>query len=89
MPLSRVTLQNLQLEPIRVSALIVCSDELLRDVCAAGQQLLNRELAGAVSDAVDAAWLDLIVSTGTTSNASAGATAVNAHSTICARRCWR
>ena len=33
---------------------------------------------GAVSDAVDAAFLDLIVNTGTTSNASSGATAANA-----------
>ena len=77
-PVSRVTLQNVLVEPVLASALIVVSDTLLRDVSAAGQALFNNELKGAVSDAVDAAFLDLIVNTGTTSTVSAGATAVNA-----------
>jgi HK97 family phage major capsid protein len=77
-PVSRVTLDNLYLEPVKASALIVCTNELLQNVSAAGQQLFNRELQGAVSDAVDAAFFDMIVNTGTTSTASGGVTAVNA-----------
>ena len=53
--MSRVTIDNVLLTPIRVSALIVCTDTLLANVSAAGQSLFNRELGGAISDAVDAA----------------------------------
>jgi HK97 family phage major capsid protein len=77
-PVSKVKLDNLILEPMKAGGLIVVTDELLRSIGVAGQSLLNRELAAVVSDAVDAAFLDLIVDTGTTSTASAGTTAVNA-----------
>ena len=53
-PVSRVTLGNVLLEPVKASALIVVTDTLLRDVSAGGQSLFNRELAGAISDAVTA-----------------------------------
>jgi HK97 family phage major capsid protein len=77
-PVSRITLDNVLLEPVKASALIVCTNELLQNVSAAGQQLFNRELMGAVSDAVDTEFLDLVTSTGTTSTASAGVTSVDA-----------
>jgi hypothetical protein len=77
-PVSRATLANVLLSSVKVSALIVCTDSLLRDVSAAGQSLFNRELAGAISDAVDAAFLELVVNTGTTSTASTGPTATDA-----------
>jgi len=77
-PMSPLTLQNVQLQPVKASSLIVVTDELLRDVSAAGQAALSRALIGAVSDAVDAAFLSIIVSTATTSNSSTGATALNA-----------
>jgi HK97 family phage major capsid protein len=77
-PVSRVTLDNVLLLPVKASALITVTDTLLRDVSAAGQALFNRELMSAVSDAVDAAFVDSILSTGITSNPSAGVSAVNA-----------
>jgi HK97 family phage major capsid protein len=77
-PVSRATLANILLAPTKVSALIVVTDTLLHDVSAAGQSLFNRELGGAISDAVDAAFLAMIVSTSTTSNASTGTQAVDA-----------
>jgi hypothetical protein len=60
-PLSRLSLANAMLVPIRAAALIVVSDELARDVSAAGQVLLGRELKGAVADAVDQKLFDIIV----------------------------
>jgi hypothetical protein len=77
-PVSRIVLNNLPLRPIRVSATVVVTDELLRNVSAAGQALINKELASAISDGVDTAWLNLIVHTGITSTPSAGPTAQNA-----------
>jgi HK97 family phage major capsid protein len=74
-PVSKVTMSNLLLSPIRVSALIVVTNTLLMNVSAAGQQLFNRELMGAISDAVDAAFLQAIVHTGITSTPSAGTSA--------------
>jgi len=75
-PLSKITLQNVLLEPVKASSLIVVTDELLRDVSAAGQAALSRALIGAVSDAVDAAFLDMLVNTGAI--ASSGTTAIDA-----------
>ena len=86
--MSRATLANVLLSSVKVSSLIVVTDTLLRDVSAAGQSLFNRELAGAISDAVDAAFLDLIVNTGTTSTPRP-ARRRWMRNTICALRCWR
>jgi len=58
---SRIVLSNITLTPQKVTALIVCSETLLREVSAAGQQLFNRELLGAISDAVDAAFLSAVI----------------------------
>jgi HK97 family phage major capsid protein len=77
-PVSKVRINNVLLSPLRVAALIVCTDTLLMNVSAAGQQLFSRELMSAVSDAVDGAFLQAIVHTGITSTPSAGVTAVNA-----------
>src|SRR5262249_15345001 len=78
-PVSKVTLANGLLTPLKVARTIVCTQELLSNLGADGQALFNRELGGAIADAVDAAFLNLIVHTGITSNPSAGVTAVNAH----------
>src|SRR5262249_8920700 len=77
-PVSKVTIGNVLLSPLKVTSFIVVTDTLLMNVGPAGQQLLNRELAGAISDAVDAAFLSMIVHTGITSTPSAGVAAVNA-----------
>jgi HK97 family phage major capsid protein len=69
-PVSKIKIDNVLLLPTRVTALVVCTDTLLLEVGAAGQSLFNRELAGAISDAVDSAFLGLVTSTGTTSIAS-------------------
>jgi len=77
-PVSRVTINNVLLTPLKVTAFIVVTDTLLANVGPAGQSLLNRELAGVISDAADAAFFNSIVHTGITSTPSAGVTAVNA-----------
>jgi hypothetical protein len=59
--LSQMTLRNGVLEHVRAAALVVMTDELWRNVSTAGQLAFARELKGAVSDAVDGAFLDLIV----------------------------
>ena len=58
-PVSRVTINNVLLTPLKVTAFIVVTDTLLANVGPAGQSLLNRELAGVISDAADALkpWL--------------------------------
>jgi len=81
-PVSPIQLSNVTLQPVNASSLIVVTDELIRNISAAGQAALSRALMGAVSDAVDGAWLDAIVSTGTTSNPSGGGTAVDAKSDL-------
>lgn len=58
-PVSRVTLNNLILQPTKCGALIVVTDTLLLDV-GAGQSVFNRELLGVISDVVDTAFLDKI-----------------------------
>lgn len=58
--------------------MIVVTDTLLLDISAAGQTLFNNKSKGAVSDAVDGAFLDAIVDTGTTSTASSGNTVLDA-----------
>jgi hypothetical protein len=75
--LSKLTLTNFVLEPMKAAALTVISDELLRDVSAAGQQLFARELQSAVGDAVDTAFLTEAI-TGATSIAATATTAVAA-----------
>jgi hypothetical protein len=77
-PMSIVTMQGLLLSPIKASALIANTNEAWLDISAAGQLHLSRQIAGAISDAVDTAFLDMVLSTGSTSTASAGTTAVNA-----------
>ncbi len=60
-PLSRLSLANAMLTPVRAAALIVVTDELARDVSASGQTLFSRELKGAVSDAVDQKFFEIII----------------------------
>jgi hypothetical protein len=76
-PLGKVRLGNISLEPVKAAALIVVTNELLANVGAAGQQLFNSALAGAVSDVVDGAFLSMVAGTGTTSPSS-GTSAVDA-----------
>jgi HK97 family phage major capsid protein len=75
---SKVVLDSMILAPFKAGAQIVTTSELLNEVSAAGQACLNREISACVSEAVDSAFLDLLIDTGTTSTASAGTTAVNA-----------
>jgi hypothetical protein len=56
-PVGKVTLNNVALTPIKVGALIVVTDNLLLDI-GVGQSVFNRELLGAISDAVDTAFVD-------------------------------
>ncbi len=81
-PLSPVSMQTIRVPGRKAASLIVLTDTLLNDVSSGGQQLLNRELVAAVSAAVDGAFLDMITSTGTTSNASSGNTADDAWSDL-------
>lgn len=64
-PLTKLQLANQLLEPVRAAALMVTTDELVRDVSAAGQTLFARELRGAVADVVDARFFDILGSVST------------------------
>ncbi len=76
-PVSKIVVDKLILQPANAVALCVFTDELLKNVTPAGQSFFNKELATAVSDAVDAKFLSLVAS-GATSTASAGVSASNA-----------
>src|SRR5262245_56795584 len=54
-PLGRLTVSTVGLEPKKVAALIVVSDELLRDT--GGESVIQSDLRRSVSDALDAAFL--------------------------------
>lgn len=69
-PVGKVRLSNIQLQPKKAQALIIFTNELLNDVSAPGQQLFNRELLSAVSDAVDEAFLTPLIDTGSPAIAS-------------------
>jgi hypothetical protein len=70
-PVSRVTLNNVLLQPIKAAALIVVTNELLLNVSAAGQACFSRELQSVVAAAVDTAFVD-VIDTGTTPITSTG-----------------
>jgi hypothetical protein len=69
-PVGKVKIGNVQLLPHKAVALIVVTQELLRDVSSAGQTLFNRELLGAISDAVDSAVFEMLIDTSSPSIAS-------------------
>lgn len=71
---SKEIVGNVLLSPIKVGAIVVATDTLWFDLGAAGQQMFNRELLGAVSDAVDLAFVNDI-GTGVTPIASTSALA--------------
>jgi Phage capsid family len=71
-PLTRLTLVNQVLTPIKAAALIVATNELVRDVSAAGQALLSGELKAAAAYAVDRQFIDLLVDTNTEVISSSG-----------------
>jgi HK97 family phage major capsid protein len=72
-PIGKLQLENSQLQPIKVSAAIVVTEEVLRFGGASGLGLLSVELRKAVSTAVDTAFLDALVnSSGIQSFASSG-----------------
>lgn len=59
-PLSKVTLANISLQPEKCAALVAVTDTLLFDLSASGMAMLNRELLGAISSSVDGAFLAAI-----------------------------
>jgi hypothetical protein len=71
-PVRQLTLSAPTLQITRAAAMFVCSDELLRNVSSAGQSLFSRELRGAISDSVDAEFLNQVIDTGTLSLSSTG-----------------
>ena len=78
-PLSPVTIQTVSVTPTKVVNLIVVSDELLKDVSAAGQTAFNRALMGAMADAVDKVFVArLLGDAGAFTAASSGPLATNA-----------
>lgn len=76
-PVGKITLNNVLLLPQKACALIVVTDELLRNLSSAGQSLFSRELAGAIAESVDLAFLSSVAS-GITPITSAGTSATNA-----------
>jgi hypothetical protein len=68
-PLSKLTLKNGVLEPVRAAAQIVLTDELWRNVSTAGQLVVGRELKQSLGDAVDRTFVDLIVDPSTDGSA--------------------
>ena len=60
-PLSRLSLANQMLTPVRAAALIVMTDALIRDTSAAAQSFFAKELRNAVGLVVDQRLFDLII----------------------------
>jgi hypothetical protein len=59
-PASKIILGNVLLVPQTVAALVVVTDSLLLATDAGSQSVFNRELLGAISSAIDSAFLDRI-----------------------------
>ncbi|MGJ8620678.1 MAG: phage major capsid protein [Methylophilaceae bacterium] len=76
MPVTRSTIDSLNLEPQKASALIVISNELAISSSNEAQSLLSKELQSAVGVATDATFLTSLIS-GVTPIVSSGDTAVN------------
>jgi HK97 family phage major capsid protein len=57
---SRVTLNNVILQPIKAAGLIVITDDLLLAVDAAAQSVFGRELLSVVAAAADTAFVDIL-----------------------------
>lgn len=81
-PVSKPVLSNFVLQPTRVASLVVCTNELLRDIGPAGQALLSRELANALAAAVDGLFFAAVMSTGVSTTPSSGSSAVNAYTDL-------
>jgi hypothetical protein len=84
-PVTKITLNNVILAPIKCAALLVCTSELLLNTSAAGQACFSRELQSVVAAAVDTAFVDIadngvtpITSTGPTKDLRAALLATNA-----------
>ena len=71
-PVSRLSLANVTLEPRKVAALVVMTADLVRNTSAASQALFARELRGAVSDAADGALFDSTIDSSTPQFTSSG-----------------
>lgn len=76
-PLRELVLSNDLLEELKVQCMIICSDAMLADPST--QAAFNRALMNKMAAAVDGAFLDLLMSSGTPSAPSAGVTAADAH----------
>jgi HK97 family phage major capsid protein len=81
-PVTKPVLDSIINQPTRVGSLIICTDELLRDIGSAGQALLSRELANALAIAVDVAFLGALMGTGVSTTPSSGSSAVNAYTDL-------
>ncbi len=60
-PLSRLSLANQMLLPVRAAALIVMTDALIRDTSASGQSFFAKELRNAVGEVVDQKFFEIII----------------------------
>ena len=70
--LSKMTLRNGVLEPVRAAAMTILTDELWRNVSTSGQLSLVRELKGSVALVVDAKFLELIFDSSTDGSLTIG-----------------
>ena len=62
-PIGKLEIDGDVLEPRKVSAIIVTTDELARSAHPAASELFAKELKGAVSSATDEIWLAELVAT--------------------------
>ena len=81
---SKLEVGNQGLIPVKARAMIAVTDEIARDMSQAAQSLVSGELRGAVSDAVDAEFLDRIVDTGTLASTASGDAADDARADLLA-----
>jgi hypothetical protein len=59
-PLSRLTVDNSDLEPVKCAAMLAGSETFFTNVSTAGQALFNAQLRSAISAVVDEKFLDMI-----------------------------
>lgn len=83
-PLSRMEVPATGIPRSHANALIILTDDMIRNMGVAGEALISRELRRAIAPAVDAKFIDLIVDSATPALTSAGNTAANAAADLAA-----
>jgi hypothetical protein len=67
-PLSQIVLSSQYLSPVKAVALVVVTEEMVRDISGPGQAFFSRELKSAISDVIDAKFFEVLSDSLSTGN---------------------